>query len=294
MKKITFAMLGITLALFLGISFMVNPIVANTVDSNEENRDVFLNIITCNKLQYDMVKSIVKNKHNVEFMFTNEKEANSFKYTDETVNNISNMDLFFYTGNQIEPWSNSLISELKKGKIGIINISRGIRSLQKQDDKKNSVDNPYYWTGFDEYKIALYNIKSAIQDKDPRNRNLYEENYNKAIEEIEKNIKELSKNKVDLKDYVYISVGDDLDYFYKNLGITTLKIPEGKTLDEFVQENKYDYKKVIVLKDDEINFASEPFKIVSFSKYDEKVTASQLLVRNFQIFYENIPNIEDK
>lgn len=294
MKKITFAMLGITLALFLGISFMVNPIVANTVDSNEENRDVFLNIITCNKLQYDMVKSIVNNKHNVEFMFTNEKEASNFKYTDEIVNNISNMDLFFYTGNQIEPWSNSLINELKKGKTGIINISRGIRSLQKQDDKKNSVDNPYYWTGFDEYKIALYNIKSAIQDKDPRNRNLYEENYNKAIEEIEKNIKELSKNKVDLKDYVYISVGDDLDYFYKNLGITTLKIPEGKTLDEFVKENEYDYKKVMVLKDDEINFASEPFKIVSFSKYDEKVTASQLLVRNFQIFYENIPNIEDK
>ena len=49
-------------------------------------------------------------------------------------------------------------------------------------------------TGLEEYKIALYNVKAAIQDKDPKNRDLYEDNYNKLIELLDKTIDEVKIN----------------------------------------------------------------------------------------------------
>ena len=63
-------MLLITFLLFLGIGVSSNPLIANTIDREDTSRDVYLNIITCNKIQYEMVKDIVGNKHNVEYMFT--------------------------------------------------------------------------------------------------------------------------------------------------------------------------------------------------------------------------------
>ena len=158
-------MLLITFLLFLGIGVSSNPLIANTVDREDTSRDVYLNIITCNKIQYEMVKDIVGNKHNVKYMFNDEQASKDFKYTDETISNISNMDLFFYNGNIMEPWHDELISSLNKGNLGIINSSRGIRTINLTGENSGK-ENPYYMVGYDEYKIALYNIKVAIQEKD--------------------------------------------------------------------------------------------------------------------------------
>ena len=70
MKKITFAMVIITIVLSLGMSVFSSPLLANTDNSGSnrvESRDRYLNIITVNKPQYDMVKKITKDKHNVEY-----------------------------------------------------------------------------------------------------------------------------------------------------------------------------------------------------------------------------------
>ena len=101
MKKITFVMLAITLILFLGLGVFSNTTVANTVDDSNTERDIYLNIMTCNKPQYEMVKAIVGDKHNVEYMFKDEKQSKEFLFNDETAINISNMDLFLYSGNDL-------------------------------------------------------------------------------------------------------------------------------------------------------------------------------------------------
>ena len=107
-------MLFITLILFLGLGIFSNSTVANTVDDSNTERDIYLNIMTCNKPQYEMVKAIVGDKHNVEYMFKDEKASKEFLFNDETVINISNMDLFLYSGNDLEPWSSSLIDKLER------------------------------------------------------------------------------------------------------------------------------------------------------------------------------------
>ena len=246
MKKITFAMVIITIALSFGMSLFSSPLLANTENNRAEGREKYLNIMTVNKPQYDMVKKIIKEKNNVEYMFTNEKDISEFKYSEDVLNNISNMDLFIYSGTSFEPWSDSFIDELKKGNLGIINLARGIRLL---NDSHNE-ENPYYFEGIEEYKIALCNVKAAIQDRDPKNRDYYEENYNKAIKEFNNNIKKYEDKTKLLNEYKFITLNNDFDYLTKALNLNTIQL-DNHEIAEFIKVNNLDPKKIIIIVDGE-------------------------------------------
>lgn len=292
-KQLTFVMLCITFILFLGLGTFSNNTVANPIDATEGERDLYLNIITSNKIQYEMVKEIVKDKHNVEYIVRGEEESKNFEFNDEIINNISNMDLFLYTGSIIEPWSSSLISKLNKSNLGTISTIRGIRSVITQVENRN-VDNPYVYAGLEEYKVILYNIKLAIQDKDPKNRDLYEKNYNDAISALTEAIEEIKKDKKDLSEYQYISLDDNLDYFYRSLGLNTIKVGKDKTIAQVVAENKLDPAKVLVLKDIKTELKEDGFRVINLQSYAENLTIEDMIINNYRTFYDFIEKKESK
>ena len=252
MKKLTFAMVLITTVLSLGMSLFSSPLLANTDNSSTnrlESRDRYLNIMTVNKPQYDMVKKITKDKHSVQYMFTDENDIYDFKYNNEVLNNVSNMDLFIYSGTSFEPWTNTFINELKKGNLGIINLARGIRLLN-YDENGVSKENPYYFEGIEEYKVSLYNVKAAIQDRDPQNRDYYEDNYNEAIKELDNKLKPYKNKLKQLNEFTFITLSNDFDYLLKDLGLNTMKL-DNHELNEFIKINNLDINKVVIIEDGE-------------------------------------------
>lgn len=277
MKKITFAMVIITIALAFGMSLFSSPLLANTDNDRTESRDKYLNIMTVNKPQYDMVKKIVKEKNNVEYIFTNEKDISEFKYSEDVLNNISNMDLFIYSGTSFEPWSNSFINELKKGNLGIINLARGVRLLNDSHNKEN----PYYFEGIEEYKIALYNVKAAIQDRDPKNRDYYEDNYNEAIKKFDETIKKYDEKIKLLNVYKFITLNNDFDYLTKSLNLNTIQL-DNHEIAEFIKINNLDPKKVIIIVDGEqgtkINIAG--YNTINLWKYYGDMSFDDLILWN--------------
>lgn len=294
MKKITFAMIIITIALSFGMSFFSNPLLANTDNNRTENRDKYLNIMTVNKPQYDMVKKITKDRNNVEYMLTEEKDISEFKYSEDVLNNISNMDLFIYSGTSFEPWSNSLIEELKKGNVGIINLARGIRLLsytQGSDTKEN----PYYFEGIEEYKIALYNVKAAIQDKDPQNRDYYEENYNEAVKELDDNLKKYSDKLKSLSEYKFITLNNDFDYLTKSLSLNTIQL-DNHEMGEFIKINNLDPKKVVIIVDGEAGTKLDlsGYNTVKLWKYYGENSFDDLILYNVQELAKLAPEKDDK
>ena len=283
MKKITFAMVLITIVLSLGMSVFSRPLLANTDNSSVnrvQSRDVYLNIMTVNKPQYDMVKKITGDKHNVEYMFTEEKDIINFKYSNDVIDNVSNMDLFIYSGTSFEPWANAFIDELKKGNLGIINLARGIRLLNYNVDG-SSKENPYYFNGVDEYKIALYNVKAAIQDRDPQNRDYYEENYNKAIKELDNKINKYDKKMKNLNDFTFITLNSDFDYLLKIFGLNILKL-DNHELSEFIKINNLDINKVIIVDDGEYPSGLDlsPYYSIRLWKYYGKMSFDELIEYN--------------
>ena len=286
MKKITFVMVLITITLSFGMSIFSSPLLANTENNNRsnnnetENRSKYLNIITVNKPQYEMVKKIVKDKHNVDYMFTNERDINDFKYSQEVLDNVSNMDLFIYSGTTFEPWTNTFINELKKGSLGIINLSRGIRTLN-YDSNGTSKENPYYFGGIEEYKIALYNVKAAIQDRDPQNRDYYEQNYKKAIDEFEKQLKQYKDKLEKLKGYTFVTLDGGFEYITKSLGLNTIKL-DNHELSEFMKLNNLDSAKTIIIDDGEnpSTLDLSKYNTVRLWKYYGEMSFDDLIVYN--------------
>ena len=285
MKKITFVMVLITITLSFGMSIFSSPLLANTENNKSnnngtENRSKYLNIITVNKPQYEMVKKIVKDKHNVDYMFTDEKDINDFKYSQEVLDNVSNMDLFIYSGTTFEPWTNTFINELKKGSLGIISLSRGIRTLN-YDSNGTSKENPYYFGGIEEYKIALYNVKAAIQDRDPQNRDYYEENYKKAIDEFENQLKQYKDKLEKLKGYTFVTLDGGFEYITKSLGLNTIKL-DNHELSEFMKLNNLDSAKTIIIDDGEnpSTLDLSKYNTVRLWKYYGEMSFDDLIIYN--------------
>lgn len=209
--------------------------------TNEEN----LNIMVTDKILYFMAKDIVGDKHFVQYMFKNKKEEFDFVYSEDSLNNIAKQDLFIYNGAGLEPWINDFLNKLNKNNVGTINVSRGVNLLiyNKEVKYKNLIlkENPYYWINIDNYKIALLNIKNSIQDRDPRNRDIYEKNFSdklKELETYEKKFKELGNK---FKNYSIFYLDEDLEYFIKYSGIKANKLVESKEfkdVDEKINGNK--------------------------------------------------------
>lgn len=229
MKKLTYILVIFTSILFLGLTFSYNPLMANTTDELDEKKEIYLNILTANKDIYNMTKLIVGEKHNVEYLFKNEKEMAIFKVTDAVLNNINNKDLFLYNGLGYETWINDISNNIKGSDLGVINLSRGIRPLS-YELLQSGQENPYYLLGFSEYKIALYNIKMAMQERDIENRSYYEENYNKVIKEIDKFSTKSKEEVKGYKDYTIITNTDKFDYLFRELGITITKVNDSNDL----------------------------------------------------------------
>ena len=280
MKKITFAMVIITIALSFGMGVFSSPLLANTDNNGLESREKFLNIMTVSKPQYDMVKKITKDKHNVEYMLTDEKDIKDFKYNTKVIDNVSNMDLFIYTGTNFEPWTSTFINELKKGNLGIINLCRGIRILNFDSEGSNK-ENPYYFEGIDEYKISLYNVKAAIQDRDPQNRDYYEKNYNEAIKELDNSLSKYKKNIELLSDYIFITLNNNFDYLTKSLNLNAMKL-DNHEVSEFIKINNLDPKKVIIVEDgeEESKMDLSEYSTVKLWKYYGNMSFDELILYN--------------
>lgn len=193
----------------------------NSVDNTkmEVIKDVKLNIMTTNKLLYSMIKSIVKDRHSVEYMFSDRQSELNFQFSNDSLNNVAKEDLFIYMGAGFDPWMNNFIDNLNKNNVGVINVSRGVKlvSYNKIVKYKDIVlkDNPYYLLNVDNYRIALMNIKNAVQDKDPKNRDIYEKNFSETLRNIDNYQKDLKVVKDKLSDYTFVTMEDELSYFIK-------------------------------------------------------------------------------
>lgn len=274
------------------------------INKLEIRKNIELNIVTTDKLLYNMVKSIVKDRHIVEYMFNNRETEVNFKFTEDSINNVSKKDLFFYVGAGFEPWIDTFVDKLNKNKVGVINVSRGIGLLSYNKVVKYNdtvlKDNPYYFTNVDNYIIALMNIRNAVQDKDPRSRDFYEKNFSEVLKNLQDYKQKLNLIDNQLSNYNFITVEDELNYFvkYNNLNlldvgcgennVITLNTSQQKNLEQKSNSNNL----IILYNDDSVIKNNEEL----IKKYN--IPAVKIEVYNGDFSYEetltnNIHTLED-
>lgn len=235
------------------------------------NNNVNLDIVTTDNLLYTIVKTIVKDKHTINYMFKDRQSEINFKFTYDSLNNISKKDLFIYLCPSFEIWVDDFIDKLDKSKVGIINSSRGVKLLAYNHPLKYKNitvnENPYYFMDIDNYKIMLVNIKNAVEDKDPKNRSFYEKNFSselKNLQSYESNLKSIDES---LSDYKFIISNENLKYFtnYNKLELLDIassnNVLSSDDIKKEIDQNNSNNKIVFLYTDDsELNVNSEILK----------------------------------
>lgn len=220
MKKSIYVLLLSLVVILSGCSQNINIVVPT------EKKPVYLDIMVTNKCLYTMVKDIAGN-NNIDYMFKDENKMQDFTYTQDSLQNTGKQDLFIYNGADFEKWTDDFLGNVDKSKVGVINVSRGVSLLTYNNKDSSNYRNriPYYWIDSDNYKVMLLNIKNAIEEKDPGNRDIYESNFENAIKNINKYKKGVDEISNQIKQYTFISDSDNFDYllnkynnfeFYRN------------------------------------------------------------------------------
>ncbi|MFL0250459.1 metal ABC transporter substrate-binding protein [Clostridium neuense] len=253
-------------------------------EKNSKTQGISLDIMVTNKYLYNIVKSLTGDKDNVQFMFSkDDSNIRQFKYTSDSLNNISKYDLFIYTSADFEPWVSGFQNKLDKSKIGAIDVSRGTKmnSLDKDDKKsdENIDKNPYYWGNFDNYNTVLLNIRNALEEKDPKSRDYYEEKFKscvKAVRDMEKEFKDVVK---DFDDYTFVTTQYKFDYFFSYNGLKSVKVKtqvKGTPVQD-ISDKISNQNKVCFIYDDDKDL-NDNIELVK--KYSMKTL-------KFNIYYEN-------
>lgn len=303
-RKLIYIVLMIFVFTLTACNKKVNKIEEKPVVQETIEKELSLNIVTTNKLLYNMVKDIIGDRHSLDYMFTSKDKLWNFTYTEDSISNISRKDLFFYWDSGIEPWDTDFIDKLTKNKVGNVSVSRGIKFITLDREVKYKEvtlkDNPYFWLNIDDYKIAMLNIKNAIQDKDTKDRDLYEKNFSKSIKEVEDYQKKLKEAADKLKDYTFVVDGDELDYFTSYYGFKTLKLNNygliltaKQTEDNKRVEEKFkEAKNVVFLYDEEGEFKSNEALINKHNLKTSNIIVNKDDIKYIDILANNLRSLE--
>ena len=82
--------------------------------------------------QYDFAKQIGGDKVNVTLLLPPGAESHTYEPTPQDMVNVNNSDLFIYTGEEMEPWADNLISGMKND-IRVLDLSKTVDLINTEE-----------------------------------------------------------------------------------------------------------------------------------------------------------------
>ena len=156
-------------------------LVLGLVGCSQNNNKKELNIVTSFFPIHSLVKEMVG--HEVEVIV--DSDAHDFEPTAKQRVKIAEADLFFYHGAGFEFWfEDSMVND------GIsVELSKGIPLLEDHDHDHEGHDHgaidPHTWLDPANGKIMLTNIYESLIETDPKNKDLYQENFDTLTQEFD-------------------------------------------------------------------------------------------------------------
>lgn len=172
-KKLATIFLGIIM-----VTFFVGCQSAKTAENNKDNGKVDV-IVSIEPLR-EFTQIIGGDKVNVKSMVPNGTEPHDFEPKTQDLLELNKSKVFVYNGLGMEHWIDQVLSTIENKEVKIVDASKGAEVL-KEGDK---VD-PHLWLSLDGAKVEAQNIKNALVEVDPTNKDYYEENFNNFAKQLD-------------------------------------------------------------------------------------------------------------
>jgi zinc transport system substrate-binding protein len=144
--------------------------------------------------QYDFARIIGGDKVNVSLLLPPGVEAHSYEPTPQDMAAFIKSDIFFFTGEGMEPWAVNIAENLVLEGVGVVDLSQGIPLLEaeeeiidteEEDHEEHSFD-PHYWTDPNMAMLMIDQILQEFKELDPENAVYFEGNAQGLKEELAK------------------------------------------------------------------------------------------------------------
>lgn len=223
------------LALFMGITLIGCETNAKTVTQNSNNDK--LNITVSIYPLKEFTQKIGGDKVEVKCLVPDNMEPHDYEPKTKDFKELTNSKAFIYNGLGMEEWVDDVNESIKANNVLIVDSSTGIE-VRKEGE---AVD-PHIWLSLKNAEIQGENIKDTLVKLDEKNKDYYEENYNKFKEELEGLYNEYKPKFDALNKKNFITGHAAFGYLCRDFGLTQKSVenlfaegePTPKQLEELV------------------------------------------------------------
>lgn len=184
--------------------------------------------------QYDFAKQIGGDKIDVKLLLNSGVETHNYEPTaKDMITILNNSDMFLYTGTDLEPWTEKIVSSLDGTECKAVDISKNIELITIEEFEQNHINSEIVYEEHDEHghddheeiydehiwlnpKNAIVMIDNILEEFcsiDPENSNYYKENakkYKNQVLETDRKLKDVIEN----SERKEIAVGGEFAYAY--------------------------------------------------------------------------------
>lgn len=188
MKKLLLILLAVCMSLFL----MAGCSSTSTDSENKSTQDEKLTVYASFYPMYDFASKIGGDKVTVVNMVPAGTEPHDWEPTASDITGLEKADIFVYNGANMEHWAEDVLESLSNKDLISVEASKGISLIEghEEDEEEQSGEegegyDPHVWLNPMNAKMEMENIKNALVEADPDNKDYYETNYTKYAADLD-------------------------------------------------------------------------------------------------------------
>lgn len=185
------------LFLTVGCTNQVKPL--ETVDGEKESQKT-IHVFASFYPYYDFARQIGGEHVKITTIVPSGTEPHSFEPSPKTIADLERADVFIYNGLDMEPWVEKVLVLLEGKDIKVIDASKSVELLtlgeehheeddhdhEQEEEHKHGLYDPHIWVDPVNVIQISETIKEVFVDTDPDHQSIYEKNYSRFKEELEK------------------------------------------------------------------------------------------------------------
>ena len=286
MKKNLFTITALAAAAALSFGSLNLAYAAETEDTSSDKK---LNIMASFYPMYDFAVKVGGDKVEVTNMVPAGTEPHDWEPAATDIKNLEDADVFIYNGAGMEHWTEDVLDSLENKDLKVVEASEGLTLLEGKEEEEETdaadstsesssdedtsgedsstdseasdedtsdseiVYDPHVWLNPLNAKTEMENIKNALVEADPDNKDYYEQNYETYAEKFDQLDQEYKDGLSDTKSKDLITSHEAFGYLCQEYGLNQVGVeglspdsePDASRMDEIIKFAKENNVKTI-------------------------------------------------
>ncbi|MED3916234.1 metal ABC transporter substrate-binding protein [Priestia megaterium] len=198
-------------------------------ETNKSSTNEKIHVTTTFYPMYEFTKQVAGDKADVELLIPSTVEPHDWEPSPKDMKNIQQSDLVVYNSPYMETWEPSIEKSINSEGPTFVKASTGIELMNGIEDeeekgKQAHAYDPHVWLSPVLAQKEVKNIAEALEKADPDNKDYYEKNSEKYIDQLKDLDKKYQSTLKDVRNKELITQHAAFGYLAKQYGLTQVPI----------------------------------------------------------------------